>query len=128
MFSGHNMEINILNVNSTIPHSDWNLIKLEISKLYNNNNNKVTATINKNGEITSTTNLNNTVVVNFKDYFISTNDVENVYFINYLKENKCLFYNHQYIIENDEVKENVNFFNNVKDIIKKTKGIDILAK
>ena len=54
MFSGHNMEINILNVNSTIPHSEWNLIKLEISKLYNNNNNnKVTATINKNGEITS---------------------------------------------------------------------------
>ncbi len=128
MFSGHNMEINILNVNSTIPHSDWNLIKLEISKLYNNNNNKVTATINKNGEITSTTNVNSTVVVNFKDYFISTNDVENVYFINYVKENKCLFYNYQYIIENDEIKENINFFNNVKDTIKKTKGIDILAK
>ena len=75
------MEVNIFNVNSIISYNDWNLVKLDISKLYNNNNNKLKVTVNKNNEITSTSNKENNILINFHDYFISTNDVENVYFI-----------------------------------------------
>ena len=122
------MEINIFNINSIISYSDWNLVKLDISKLYNNNNDKLKVRVNKNTEITSTSNKENNVVINFHDYYITTNDVENVYFIDYVKQNKCLFYNFEYIHDNDDVKKNISFFNKVKEIIKKTRDIDIFMK
>lgn len=122
------MEINIFNINSIISYSDWNLVKLDISKLYNNNNDKLKVTVNKNTEITSTSNKENNVAINFHDYYISTNDVENVYFINYVKKNKCLFYSYEYIHDNDDVKNNISFFDKVKEIIKKTRDIDISIK
>ena len=119
-------KINIFNINDTIDYNIWNLAKLEICKLYNNNSNNIKVTLNKNDEITSTQNLNNDVKIVFYDYYIKSDNVESVNFINYILKNNVLFYNFEFLNDFNNSQNELDFFNNVIKTIKKTKNITLI--
>ncbi len=128
---GHNSDIkkntiNIFNVNNTIDNNLWNLTKLEISKIYNNNSNNIKVYLNKNNEITGTQNTANDIDIKFYDYSIDTNSVENVNFHNFVFENNILFYNIHFLNEYQNAKYETDFFYNVIETIKKNKNITLI--
>lgn len=118
--------VSIFNVNSTIKYNEWNLVKLEICKMYNNNSNNLKVTINKNNEITGTQNKTNDILIKFYDYVIETDSVESVNFNNYINNNNIIFYNINFLPDYKNVKYEVDFFNNIIDTIKKTKKISLV--
>ena len=119
-------KINIFNINDTIDYNIWNLAKLEICKLYNNNSNNIKVTLNKNDEITSTQNLNNDVKIVFYDYYIKSDNVESVNFINYILKNNVLFYNFEFLNDFNNSQNELDFFNNVIKTINKNKKIILI--
>lgn len=118
--------VSIFNVNSSIEYKEWNLFKLEICKMYNNNLNNLKVSINKNNEITGTQNVNNDILIKFYDYNIETDSVESVNFNNYVINNNILFYNIDFLPEYKRAKNEIVFFNNIIDTIKKTKNISLV--
>ena len=114
--------INLFNINNSIEHNIWNLIKIQISKMYNFSDN-IKVTINKNKEITSTTNLNGDICINFYDYNITTNTVENVNFVNFIKKEQIIFYNFDFLKNLLDDNNEIIFFNNIIKTIKKTYNI-----